>query len=454
MNAPWQLSALEASRAMAAGRLTSRALTESLLARIRQLDGKLHVWETLDAEGALRAAAAADAAKKRNRTGALHGIPIGLKDIYYTNGLRTSMSSKVFRDFVPQYDAAFVERVKAAGAIVLGKTVTTEFATGDPSPTVNPWDHSHTPGGSSSGSAVGVAVGMMPIASGSQTAGSVVRPAAYNGVVGLKPTYGLVSRYGVFPCSWTLDTLGWMTRTVADAALVLDVVAGYDQRDPASVRAREPKALAAIESMGSGYSPRIGLVAGYFSQKSTLEVNEHVLETVERLKVGGARVEPFELPASFDGIHEAQVAIDYTECSLAHRRTFGAQPDDYAPNIRSRVEVGAVIPASAYVQAQRVRRRFRADMDEALEGFDAIVMPSTPSPAGDTSTTGDPMFQSPWTVAGLPELTLPSGLSRGGLPIGIQFVGRGFEDTAVLRVAAWAEAVLGAGPGWPGEDAA
>lgn len=219
MNAPWQLSALEASRAMAAGRLTSRALTESLLARIRQLDGKLHVWETLDAEGALRAAAVADAAKRRDRTGALHGIPIGLKDIYYTNGLRTSMSSKVFRDFVPQYDAAFVERVKAAGAIVLGKTVTTEFATGDPSPTVNPWDHSHTPGGSSSGSAVGVAVGMMPIASGSQTAGSVVRPAAYNGVVGFKPTYGLVSRYGVFPCSWTLDTLGWMTRTVADAAV-------------------------------------------------------------------------------------------------------------------------------------------------------------------------------------------------------------------------------------------
>lgn len=451
MSAPWQMSASEAIRAMAAGRLTSRALAESLLERIQRLDPQLRAWETVDAEGVLRAADAADRAPKRAR-GALHGIPIGLKDIYYTAGLRTSMSSKVFREFVPAYDAAFVEKAKAAGAIVMGKTVTTEFATGDPPPTLNPWNHSHTPGGSSSGSAVGVAVGMIPIGTGSQTAGSVVRPAAYNGVVGIKPTYGLVSRYGVFPCSWTLDTLGWMTRTVADAALVLDVVAGFDARDPASVPVAPPRSLGAVEAIRPGYSPRIGLVVGYFGQKATLEINAGVLEAVERLKVAGARVEPFELPDAFDGIHEAQVAIDYTECSLAHRATFAARPDDYAPNIRSRIEAGAVIPASAYVQAQRLRRRFRFEMDQALEGFDAIVMPSTPSPAGDTKTTGDPMFQSPWTVAGLPELTLPIALSKGGLPMGIQFVGRGFEDAGVLRVAAWAERVLGANLGWPGTN--
>lgn len=443
----------QASAAMARGKLSSVQLTEHLLARIGRLEPVLKAWETIDAAGALDSARRADAEMQRTgRRGRLHGIPVGLKDIYYTAGLRTSMSSKVFRDFVPGYDCAFVERLKAAGAVVIGKTVTTEFATGDPSPTINPWHAGHTPGGSSSGSAVAVAVRSVPAASGSQTAGSVVRPAAYNGVVGFKPTYGVVSRYGVFPCSWTLDTLGWMTRSAADAAILFDAVAGYDSRDPGSAAVEiEPayEALSVAGDSGMEQPPRIGLVTTYFGQKASLEVSSDTLEAVERLKLAGAVIEPFDLPESFDGIHEAQLAIDYTECSLAHRETFAKHAADYAPNIRSRVEAGALIPAWAYVQAQRLRRKFRLDMDGALVGYDAIVMPSTPSPAGDVATTGDPMFQSPWTVAGLPEITIPTGLSRDGLPMGIQFVGHGYGDAGVLRVARWAERQLGVQLGIP-----
>lgn len=445
-----ELTAGQASAAIARRRVTAVDLVEHLLERIERLEPTLKAWETVDRKGALAAARRADAAIRRGgANGRLHGVPVGLKDIYYTAGLRTSMSSKVFRDFVPEYDCAFVERLRQAGAIVVGKTVTTEFATGDPSRTVNPWEPTRTPGGSSSGSAVAVAALEVPVASGSQTAGSVVRPAAYNGVVGFKPTYGLVSRFGVFPCSWTLDTLGWMCRSVADVAIVLDAVAGYDPRDPASVDAGPPGSFDAVFDGDKVRPPRLGLVVGYFGQKASLEMNAATLEAVEALKLAGASVEPFELPDSFDGIHEAQLAIDYSECSQAHRETFARHAGDYAPNIRGRIEAGALIPAAAYLQAQRLRRLFRRDMDDALSGYDAIVMPSTPATAGDTSTTGDPMFQSPWTVAGLPEITLPTRLDSAGLPMGIQLVAAGFDDARLLRAAQWVEARLPGDCGTP-----
>jgi aspartyl-tRNA(Asn)/glutamyl-tRNA(Gln) amidotransferase subunit A len=453
MTAPHDLTAEQASFALGDRSITSTGLTERLLERIERLEPVLKAWETVDREGALASARRADEEIRHGggpRT-PLHGVPVALKDIFYTAGMRTSMSSRVYRDFIPSYDCAFVERLRAAGAVIMGKTVTTEFATGDPSPTVNPWNPARTPGGSSSGSAVAVAARAVPVASGSQTAGSVVRPAAYNGVIGFKPSYGVVSRFGVFPCSWTLDTLGWMTRSVADAAIVLDAVAGQDPRDPGSAGVSIDPAYAAVASMAvrKAWAPKLGLVVGYFGQKSSLEMSSSTLTAVERLKVAGAAVEPFELPESFDGIHEAQVAIDYTECALAHRETFARHAELYAPNIRSRIEAGALIPAWAYVQAQRLRRRFRIEIDEAIGGYDAIVMPSTPSTAGDTSTTGDPMFQSPWTVAGLPEITLPTGLGRDGLPTGIQLVARGFDDAGLLGTARWVEHALAVDLGVP-----
>ena len=231
--------------------------------------------------------------------GPLHGVPIGLKDIYYTAGIPTTACSKVYADFVPTYDATTVTLLKGAGAIMLGKTVTTEFACMDPSPTINPWNAAHTPGGSSSGSAVAVATGMCPAAMGSQTVGSVLRPASYNGVVGFKPTYGRVSRFGVIPVSWSLDTMGWMTRTVEDTGLLLQVMAGHDPEDPVASRREVPDYLAALESPKA---PRIGLLRGFFHDNADLETRQHLNETVELLSRAGAVVEELQLP---DSIHTA-----------------------------------------------------------------------------------------------------------------------------------------------------
>ncbi|NQU97593.1 MAG: amidase [Chloroflexi bacterium] len=446
---PVEMTAAVAADAIRRRRISPGELVEALLERIERLEPRLQAWETVDADGARQAAGGLEAELgSRGPRGALHGVPVGFKDIYYTAGMPTTMSSRVYAGFVPEYDSECVARLRRAGAIVLGKTVTTEFAMGDPSRTRNPWNAAHTPGGSSSGSAVAVAARMCPVATGSQTAGSVNRPAAYNGVVGFKPTCGQVSRYGVFPVSWTLDTLGWMCRCVEDAALVLDAVSGHDPRDPASANLPPSEAAAAVRVPME--APSIGVAGGFFDRNSSADVRAHTGSVAEELRSAGARVEAFTLPGSFRGIHEAQLAIDYSECSMVHRETFRVRPDDYAPNVRSRIESGMLVPAAAYVQAQRMRRRFRCDMDEALRGYDAVLTPATPTAApGDLSTTGDPMFQTPWTVAGLPVLTLPTGLDSRGLPLAVQFVGGGFDDERLLAVAAWAERVLGADLGVP-----
>ena len=444
-----ELTAADAARSIRQRRITSKELVAAFLARIERLEPSLQAWETVDADGALETAGELDAElASRGPRGALHGVPVGFKDIYFTAGMPTTMSSRIYAGFVPDYDSECVVRLKRAGAIVLGKTVTTEFAMGDPPRTRNPWNAAHTPGGSSSGSAVAVAARMCPVATGSQTAGSVNRPAAYNGVIGFKPTFGRVSRYGVFPVSWTLDTLGWMSRCVEDAALVLDAVAGYDPRDVAS--AELPPSRAADAAMAPVAAPCIGPVEEFFSENASAEVRAHTASIADQLRSAGAEVEPFTLPGSFSGIYGAQLAIDYSECAMVHRETFLDRPDDYAPNVRSRLECGALIPAAAYVQAQRLRGRFRRDMEAALRRYDAVLTPATPTPAPrGLSTTGDPMFQSPWTVAGLPVVTLPTGLSSEGLPLAVQIVGKPFDDERLLAVAGWAERVLSADLGVP-----
>ncbi|MBM3956955.1 MAG: amidase, partial [Gemmatimonadetes bacterium] len=265
---------------------------------------------------------------------------------------------------------------------------------------------------------------------------------------GFKPTYGRVSRHGVFPVSWTLDTLGWMSRCVEDAALALDAVSGYDPRDPGSADVAPPSAAAALRARAA--APRIGMAGGFFEEHASPEVRAHTAWVAGALDAAGARLEPLALPGSFSGIHEAQVAIDYSECALVHRGAFSERPADYAPDVRSRIECGMLIPAAAYLQALRLRRRFRRDMAKALGDHDALLTPATPTPAPqDLSTTGDPVFQSPWTVAGLPVATIPTGLSRDGLPLAIQLVGRGFDDARLLAVAAWVEQVLGVELGEP-----
>jgi Asp-tRNA(Asn)/Glu-tRNA(Gln) amidotransferase A subunit family amidase len=426
-------------------------LVRGRLALVDLLEPQLQAWETVDRDGALAQAALAEEAVSRgDMVGPLHGVPVGIKDIIATAGLRTTMSSRIFRNNVPVQDAAVVARLKGAGAIVLGKTVSTEFAMADPPRTRNPWDFARTPGGSSSGSAVAVACGECSLALGTQTAGSVIRPAAYNGVTGFKPTYGMVSRRGVFPVSWTLDTVGWMVRTVTDAALVLDVLAGPDPADAGSHGgAYSPVTPTVVESRDA---PRLGVVSGDFERNSSVEMQAHMFELIEMLRQGGNYVELFDLPISYIAIRDAQLLIDYTETASVHRGMFAERPEDYGPHVRARIECGELIPATAYLGAQRLRRQFRSDMDAAMATVDALIMPAAPAPApADLTTTGDPGFYSPWSMAGLPAITVPTGLSRSGMPLGVQMVGRGFDDAGLLRAARWVEERAGYEPTVPHE---
>lgn len=432
------------------GKLSATEVVSAALDRIDQTDGVLQAWETVDRDGALTQANAADEAVARGETlGPLHGVPVGIKDIIATSGIRTSMGSPIYADNIPTQDAAVVARLKGAGAIVLGKTVTVEFAMSDPPRTLNPWNREHTPGGSSSGSAVAVASGHCPAALGTQTAGSVNRPAAYNGVTGFKPTYGLVSRRGVFPVSWTLDTVGWMTRTVTDAAVLLDVLCGYDPADSASVRSKDAGTFAASLSEHID-APKLGIISGDIERKATTEMQAHMFELIELLRQGGNWVELFDLPFSYLYIRDAKLAIDSAETYQVHRQTFSERADDYGPGAREKIETGALIPADAYLQSQRLRRQFRREMDESLAAMDALIMPAAMGPAPkDLSTTGDPAYYSPWTTAGLPCITIPTGLSRSGMPLGVQLVGRGHDDLRLLRAAKWVEERVGYQPKLP-----
>ena len=444
MAEPYTLSLGAAAALIRRRELSPVDYATALLARIDALEPALQAWVTLDREGALAAAAERERELERGaEPGLLHGVPLALKDIFYTAGLKTTACSRIYADFMPDYDATCVARLKAAGAVILGKAVTTEFATSDPSPTRNPWNPEHTPGGSSSGSAVAVAAGMCPGALGSQTGGSTCRPAAYNGIVGLKPTYGRISRYGVVPVSWSLDTVGILTRRVADAALLLQAMAGYDDRDPGSANRPVPDYQEEMKSWEG--PPRIGLLnKGYFFDRATAEVQRHTAAAAQELARAGAVIEERELPASFATAAESQRIVMNVECAAFHEEWFRHRADEYGPRLRANIEMGLLIPAVTYLQAQRLRRQFRRDLTRLAEGMDALLTPATPAPAPrDLTTTGDAAFQAPWTSAGLPTIVIPSGLAGDGLPLGIQLAGPLFAEGRLLAVAGWCEAALG-----------
>lgn len=444
MAEPYTLSLSAAAALIRRRELSPGDYATALLARIDAGEPALQAWVTLDREGALAAAAAREQELARGaEPGILHGIPIALKDIFYTAGLKTTACSRIYADFVPDYDATCVARLKAAGAVILGKAVTTEFATSDPSPTRNPWNREHTPGGSSSGSAVAVAAGMCPGALGSQTGGSTCRPAAYNGIVGLKPTYGRISRYGVVPVSWSLDTVGILTRRVADAALLLQAMAGYDAKDPGS--ANQPVPDYAAEMARWDRPPRIGLLnKGYFFDRATDEVRRHTEAAAQELARAGAVIAEMELPASFATAADCQRIVMNVECAAFHEQWFRHRAEEYGPRLRANIEMGMLIPAVTYLQAQRLRRQFRRDLTELAESVDVLLTPATPAPAPrDLTTTGDAAFQAPWTSAGLPTITIPSGLAGDGLPLGIQLAAPPWAEGRLLAVAGWCEAALG-----------
>jgi len=449
MPAPYEVSVVEAAAQIRSGDLSPAALAESLLERIDALDGDLQAWVTIDRAAVLAAARECErAAAGGGALGPIHGVPVGLKDIFYTAGMLTACGSKVYADFVPDFDATSVSKIKAAGGIILGKAATTEFATSDPSPTHNPWNLEHTPGGSSSGSSAAVAARMVPAALGSQTGGSTCRPAAYNGIVGLKPTYGRISRYGVVPVSWSLDHVGILTRTVADAALMLTVLSGPDDNDPGSLRQPVPDFSALMAE--NDRPPRIGLARQYYQDYATAEIWEHTEAVANRLAEAGAEVEEIPLPDSFAQVHSFQRIVMNVDCAGFHEANHRVRAADYGPRIRAGIEMGLIIPPAAYLKAQRLRRQFRAEMQAMASQVDVVMTPATPAPAPkDLNTTGDAAFQVPWTAAGLPTVVVPTGLSGLGMPMAVQFGGPFAEEGKVLGAAQWCERVTGLNQGPP-----
>ena len=418
-------------------------LVEICLRRIEALDDKLRAWATVDRRAALDTARGLERElEEGGLRSPLHGIPVGVKDVYYTAGAKTSAGTKLLEDFVPEYSATAVQRLESAGAIVLGKTECTEFAANDPAPSRNPWNLDHTPGGSSSGSAVAVAARTCFVTLDTQTAGDVLRPAAYCGVVGLKPSYGRISRHGVVPVAWSLDTSGVMARSVEDVALALGVLAGHDPEDQSS----STRPVSDYSGAVRGWSdpPTLGLLRRYFYDHAGEEVREHTDRVVELLRSAGARIEEVEPPEDLGLVYAAHRAVVFSECAAYHQETFRQRPEDYGPKLRQLIELGQVTPAVSYIQAQRLRRRFGRRLGETLRGMDALLTPATPTTApSGLSATGDRRFQIPWTFAGVPAINVPSGLDRSGLPVGIQLVGALLAEERLLATAYWCEKALG-----------
>lgn len=447
MSAMHWLSAAEIARAYAERTLSPVELVTALLMRADTLNPRLNAYIRIDAEGAMAAAkqAEADLAAGRSR-GPLHGVPVGVKDIIDVAGLPTTCHSKILIDNVAGADAAVIGKLRQAGAIVMGKLSTHEFAIGGPSfdlpfpPARNPWNRDHHPGGSSSGSGSGLAAGLFPLALGSDTGGSVRNPASACGIVGLKPTYGLVSRRGVFPLSFTLDHVGPMTRTVADNALMLDAIAGHDAADPGSAATT---VHGYTRHLDRGVRDlRIGFIRHFHERDlpahpETAAALEHAARVLE---TEGAQVRTVTLPSltEFAGVNRV---ILCSEAWSIHAPWLRERPGDYGKLARRRILPGAFMTAGDYVGAQRRRTQLIAAVEDRLRDFDVLMCASSMDPSSrmddavETERTYPRQARTPFNVTGHPAVAMMAGLSQGGLPLSVQFVGRYFDEATLLRVA-------------------
>ncbi|HLJ58404.1 MAG TPA: amidase [bacterium] len=451
MTEPYALSLSEAAAAVANRRLSPVELLDSTLGHIERVEPRVLAWARLRPEEARRQAERLGATAA---IGPLHGIPVGVKDIFYTAGIETSCGSRIMAGFVPTYDATTVVRLREAGAILLGKTHTTEFASFDPSPARNPWALDHTPGGSSSGSAAALAARMCHGALGTQTSGSIVRPAAFCGIVGLKPTFGRVSRYGVHPLAWTLDHPGPMGRTVRDVALLLDAIAGADPNDPATLSAPPAERyVLALDDAGAGerglHRLRIGVPDRYFFDGLDIEAAGAYRAALSTLGELGSTVRDVRLPDLFEAGMDAHDLIHNVEAAAVHVDRYRTCAADYGQKLRAFIETGFQVPAPTYVRAQQVRTKLIEAMRELFRDVDVLATPAAPGPAPEgLASTGSPVMNRPFSFLGFPSLTVPCGLTLHGLPLGLQLAGRPFEESTILRVAAayegatsWSEAV-------------
>ncbi|HTS66174.1 MAG TPA: amidase [Candidatus Acidoferrales bacterium] len=442
----------EAAAELRARRVSAVELATAAIARIDRYNQQLCAFITVTAELAREQARQADRELAAGvDRGPLHGIPIALKDLFYTRGVRTTAGSRVYANFIPEWDATVVERLRAAGAVMLGKLNMHEMAYGITSanphygPVRNPWNTECSPGGSSGGSAVAAATRMVYVAMGSDTGGSIRIPAAFCGTVGLKPTYGRVSRHGAFPLGWSLDHMGPLTRSVRDAALVLNAIAGRDAKDPTS--SRHPVVDYVPEEGGSIRGLRIGFPENFYFDRLDPDVESAVRGAIARAESLGASVRPVRLPdvAALNAVARMVLLAEASAVAqpvLGQRELFGA-------DVLALFDQGCLVPATDYINAQRLRRKMRREFDRVWSEADCLMMPTTPNVApkiGDTTVRlggrdEDVRLATTRLVRGInalgyPALSMPCGMSGGGLPIGLQIVGPVFEEAAVLRVGA------------------
>ncbi len=450
-NLHW-LSASDAARLIRDGAISSEQLVEACLARVRETDSQIQAWAFLDPDHALNQARAADDLRREGRpTGPLHGVPVGVKDIFDTADMPTENGSVLHAGRTPSRDATVVSMLRGAGAVIMGKTVTTEFATYTPGKTRNPHNSEHTPGGSSSGSAAAVAAGMAPLALGSQTNGSVIRPAAFCGVLGFKPTHGLIPRHGIFTLSRALDHVGLFARTVEDIALLAEQLVGYDERDPDTrPRARIPFAEVAAEE--PPLPPMFAFVKTPYWERADQETKEGFAELIESL---GDRVEEIELfPSAALRLGSGQAeawgwhqAIMEAEMAANLEREWEQGRDRLSESLRAQLQRGREVTAIDYQRAiARIRPMYESFVELFEQRYDAILTPAAPGAAPKSlASTGDPVFCTLWTLCGMPAVSLPLLQSTNGLPLGVQLVGPRDGDARLLRTARWLAARVATG---------
>ncbi len=443
------LTLADAAKAIGARKLSPVELTQAVLHRIDALNPKLNAFLTVLGDRALATARQAEQEiSQGNYRSPLHGIPYAVKDIYSTRGTRTTNGSSVFSEYVPNQDSTAVRNLNRAGGVLVGKNHCLEFACGNHNSLYgevrNPWNLEHTPGGSSSGSASSVAAGMVFGSMGSCTGGSIRGPASFCSIVGLKPTYGLVSRYGVFPLSWSIDHAGPLTRTVEDCALMLQAVAGYDSRDPSSARVRLPDYAGALKG-GIG-KIRVG-VPKEFNEGATEEVTALAQQAIGVLSELGASVEEVSLPLTAEYAAVSGNTITWSEAAQVHAPWID-RLNEYTVGVQQKVLVGSVISSTMYHKAQLLRRQIQDEISRVMKNVDVLVGPTMAAPPGQIQASvaagGDAgalrmatqrSFTRPQNLTGQPAVSVPCGFSTQGLPVGLQISGRLFEDDVVLKVA-------------------
>jgi Asp-tRNA(Asn)/Glu-tRNA(Gln) amidotransferase A subunit family amidase len=428
------LTALEAAERIADGDISAEEYTGACLKRIEEVEGQVHAFVHLDPAEALAQARTLDERRRNGKPlGPLHGVPVGIKDIFDTADYKTECGSALLKGRQPMRDAAAVARLRAAGAVIIGKTVSTEFAYFHPGATRNPHDVTRTPGGSSSGSAAAVAAGMVPLAIGSQTNGSMIRPASFCGVYGVKPTHGLISRAGALTLSRALDHVGVFARTLADAALILEVLAGHDVNDADTRPLAAPGFLETLAEPPP-MPPQFAFVRTPVWDKADAEARAAFEALAARL---GDAAETLDLPETYAAAwddHRAIMAAD-----MAHNLGAVVERGGEASSrqLRDFLAEGRGVTAVRYLAARDNARRYAAGLDEIFKQFDAILTPASPGIAPKGEATGNPAFCSLWSLTGLPALSLPLLAGEGGMPIGVQLIGQTGDDARLMRTANW-----------------